>query len=258
MRLLLIFTLLLLLVSCDRESMLKKFSSPEDQAAARAYIEQLRAREFGEIEKAMDATVKTPTLHATLEQMAGLIPPGEPSSVKVVGAQTMKTPTATSVNTTFEFDFGGTWLLINVAVKTAGAATTIVGFQVRPEAQPLEVQNRFSLTGKAPIQYIILGAAVLGALLSLYALIVCVRTKVPGRKWPWVLFIIFGVGKASVNWTTGQWAVQLIAVQLFSAAAISALYGPWVISAAVPVGAVAFLAYRRMRLSPSPIAGAAA
>ena len=70
----------------------------------------------------------------------------------------------------------------------------------------------------------------------------------PGRKWPWILFIIFGIGKISVNWATGQWTGQFVAVQLFSAAAMSEFYGPWVISASVPIGAVAFIIYKRTRL----------
>jgi hypothetical protein len=240
---------LLLVVSCDGEALIQKFSSPEDRATARAYIDQLRAREFDAIEKAADPSIKSSTLHATLEQMSNLIPAGEPVSVKVVGAQTFYEAGANSVNTTFEFDFGGKWFLINVAVKSKDGTKTIVGFHVNPEARSLEDQNRFNLSGKSAAQYIVLGTAITAALFSLYALLLCVSTKLPGRKWPWVLFIIFGIGKVTVNWSTAQWGVAPVSVQLFSASAMSAFSGPWLVSASLPLGAIVFLIYRRTRLA---------
>jgi hypothetical protein len=240
---------LVLVVSCSREQLLQKFSSAEDQATARGYIDQLRAHHFDEIERAADQSIKSPTLRATLEQMSALIPAGEPASVKVVGAQAFRASGATSVNTTFEFDFAGKWFLINVAVKAKDGAKTIVGFRVVPEARSLDDQNRFSLSGKGAAQYIVLGAAIAAALLSLYVLVLCIGTKLPGRKWPWVLFIIFGIGKVTVNWSTAEWGVVPVSVQLFSASAVSAFYGPWLVSASLPLGALVFLIYRRNRLA---------
>jgi hypothetical protein len=88
---------------------------------------------------------------------------------------------------------------------------------IRPtELQSLESQNRFRLSGKSAAQYFVLVAAIAAAILSLYSLVACIRTKLPGRKWPWVLFIILGIGTISINWSTGQWAVAPISVQLFS------------------------------------------
>src|SRR5882762_9542225 len=100
---------LVLVVGCDREQLLQKFSSPQDQATARTYIDLLRAHDFDGIEKASDQSIKSPTLRATLQQMSALIPAGAPMSAKVVGAQRFQGSGASTVNTTFEFDFGGKW-----------------------------------------------------------------------------------------------------------------------------------------------------
>ena len=86
--------------------------------------------------------------------------------------------------------------------------------------------------------------AVCVALFTLVVLVVAAKTKMKRRKWLWILFIIFGIGKFSVNWTTGQWGVQFFALQLFSASSYSDLYGPWIISASLPIGAVIFLLRR--------------
>jgi len=80
----------LVLCSCSKEDMLNKFSSPEDQASAKNYVNYLRAREFDVIEKDIDRSLKSDSLRATLEQMADQIPQEEPTSVKLVGAHTFK------------------------------------------------------------------------------------------------------------------------------------------------------------------------
>jgi hypothetical protein len=58
------------------------------------------------------------------------------------------------------------------------------------------------------------------------------------------------VGKFSVNWTTGQWAVSLTSVQLFCASAFAPLYGPWTIAVSLPLGALVFLLLRRRLSEP--------
>ena len=98
------------------------------------------------------------------------------------------------------------------------------------------------------MQYAILCAAIGAALISLYALVLCIRTKLPGRKWPWVVFILLGIGKVWVNWKTGEQGVTPLSVQLFSASSFSAMY--WIVSASVPLGALAFLIYRGTRRPP--------
>jgi hypothetical protein len=241
---------LLMLAGCSQEELLQKFSTPEDQAVAKGYIDHLRARNFQEIEKAIDPSIRTPDLRDTLTKMAGLIPAGEPNSIKLVGAQRHTAPAATLVNTTFEYNFGDKWFLANVAIQDKNGTKTIVGLNVNPLRQSVESLNRFALSGKTGTQYLVLGAAVTVVLVSLYALILCVRTKPLRRKWLWMLFILFGFGKIAVNWTTGEWEIALLAVQLLSASALAPLFGPWTIAVSIPVGALVFLYYRRSRRVP--------
>lgn len=50
---------LVTLTGCSQEELIQKFSSPEDQATAKSYIDHLRARNFDEIEKALDPGIRT-------------------------------------------------------------------------------------------------------------------------------------------------------------------------------------------------------
>jgi hypothetical protein len=240
--------MLVALLGCSQEDLLQKFSSPEDQATAKIYIAHLRARNFDEIERALDASMRAPNIRDTLTKMSALVPNQEPISIKLVGAQTFHTSDAKTVNTTFEYNFGDKWLLANVAVRDRQGTKTIVGFNVNPMTESLESRNRFTLVGKSTIQYAVLVAAIAAVLITIYSLIVCAKTKLSRRKWLWILFILVGFGKIAVNWATGEWGVAPFSVQLFSASAFAPLYGPWTIAASIPVGAIAFLIYKRSRL----------
>lgn len=240
-----VLTFLLALVDCSKQDMLQKYAPPADQAVARHYIDSLRQRRFEEIESAADASIAGPSVHGALVKMAALIPQGEPTSVTLVGAQQMNSGDSSSINLSYEFNFSGSWLLANVAIKKQGGRATIVGLNVYPQPSSLEQQNKFTLTGKSPFQYLLLAMAIILPLFTLYTLVVCIRTKFKGRKWPWVLFVLVGVGEVIVNWTTGQWGIQPLSVQLFSASASAPLYGQWTIAISIPLGAILFLMRRR-------------
>jgi hypothetical protein len=237
------------IVGCSQDALLQKFVSVEDQATAQQYVDYLRARQFAAIEAAADPSINSPGLRGMLEQMERLIPDEEPTSSKLVGAQTMRGPDGTSKNLTFEYQFGDRWLLLNVATyQKDEQPLTLVGLHVYPQAQSLEEQNRFSLAGKTPSQYLMLVLAILFSLFTLYALIRCAGTKMIARKWLWIVFILFGVGKVAINWTTGELAVMPLAVQLFSVSALSDSYGPWELAVSLPLGAIVFF-FRRRALS---------
>jgi hypothetical protein len=241
-----------MLVACSQKDMLQRFASPTEQAIAQKYIDELRSLDFGDIEKAIDPTIAEEVAGGTLAKMAALIPNGTPTSVQLVGANRFSSESAgTTLNLTYEYQFGTQYLLMNVATKTKNGVLTIVGFRVLPESASLEAQNKFNLSGRSVLQYGVLGAAIMMAIFTLVALAVCIRTKMKRRKWLWILFILFGFGKLSVNWATGQWGVMVLAAQLFSASGTAAYFGPWIVSVSLPVGAVLFLMNRR-RLEVTP------
>jgi hypothetical protein len=242
---LLLSILLVALEACSQQNMLQKFASPAEQSAARHYIDLLRQGRIDVIEAAMDPAIGESSSHGTLVSMAALIPVGEPTSVALVGANRMKASGSETVNLTFEYNFSGKWILANVATKREGGPITIVGFHIYPQANSLEEQSKFALGGKSAFQYFVLGLAIVLPLFTLFALVICIKTKLKGRKWPWVLFVIFGIGKFALNWTTGQWGYSLLNIQLLSAGAFAPLYGQWTIFLSIPLGAVVFLMRRK-------------
>jgi hypothetical protein len=241
----LILIFLVLISGCGQASMMSAMTSHGDEQNAKTYIDLLRAHKFDQIENALDPSIKSANTHDLLVHMASAIPAQDPISTKVVGSNTFNSPHVYKSNITFEYQYPDQWLLINVAVAKQDDVSTIVGFNVKPLNDSIESMNKFTLAGKSLLQYTVLGAAVVAALFSLFALIVCIRTKIPTRKWLWIVFILFGVGGFAVNWTTGQWHITPIYVQLFSAAAFAPFYGAWTISVSLPLGAIWFLLKRK-------------
>ena len=240
---------LVLLAGCGQSVNLESFAAPEDQAFAKETIDLLRAHRYDDIEKKIDSSVLKTSLRPELIAMAGLMPAGEPTSIKLVGAHHITTNGTLTTNLTYEYGFSGKWILTNVAARKVNSATTIVGFTVVPQPVSLEETSKFSISGKSGLHYFILAMLVVFPLLTLYALVVCIKTRLKGRKWPWLIFICLGFGKLTMNWFTGEWAYMPLAFQLFSASGVSAApFGPWIFSISLPLGAITFLAMRK-RLS---------
>ncbi len=224
------------LSACDQASMMGKMAKSEDATIALNYINQIRAGKYDLVEKNLDASVKPPNVHELLQ----------------VSDFSMNGKTSSSTNFTYEYEFPDRWLLANVATQKKDGGITIVGLHVTPTADSLESINRFTLSGKSVVQYSTLLFAILVPLFILYALVKCARTKIERRKWIWILFILFGIGQFAINWTTGQWSVKLLQLQLFGAGTFAPLFGPWTVFVSLPVGAIIFLLQRK-KLMKAPI-----
>ena len=241
----LVLMFLLLISGCGQASLMNAMALSADQQNAKSYIDLLRAHKFDQIEQALDPRIKSEGSPDLLARMASMIPTQDPTSVKLVGFNTFKSTHVYKSNLTFEYQYPNQWLLINFATEKKDGVSTIIGFNVRPLDHSVEDINKFTLSGKGILQYVVLGAAILAVLLSLFSLILCIRTKIAKRKWLWIVFILVGVGGVAVNWTTGQWHIMPIYIQLFSASAAAPLYGAWTISASLPLGAIWFLLKRK-------------
>lgn len=229
---------------CNRDDMLKKFASDQDQKVARQCIDTLRHRNFAEIEARLDPSLRSPDTRALLEKAANLLPPREPDAVILVGAQLNTADGVRSSNLTYQFSYGEQHFMINCATRAEGKARIIFGLTVNVLEGSLEQQSRFDLKGKSGLQYSVLIAGIVFLVLSLVALIRCIMEKNLRRKWLWIICILFGIGQLSVNWNSGTWEFSPVHLLLFSASALSPGYGPWVVSVALPVGAAWYLIRR--------------
>lgn len=240
----------LVLGACgSQEAMIESLTDPEDRSRAVRYIDSVRMREFGVIERDLDPTIRAAATPQVMEQMAALFPPGSPATIRQVGAFTHTFNDARLVNLTFEYGYGDRWLMVNVVTKSTGGTRTITGFNVVPRDKSLEEENRFTLEGKEAKHFAILAAAFAIPLFILTSMVLCLRTPIRKRKWAWLLFIVFGIGVVGINWSSGEVHFLPVFILLLGASATQAPYGPWIINAAMPLGAVIFLLNRRRLLT---------
>jgi hypothetical protein len=110
----------------------------------------------------------------------------------------------------------------------------------------LEAIHAFTFEGKGWRHYLVLALAITVPIFILAMLVVCIRTKVPKRKWLWILFILVGAGTMTLNWTTGEIATNEFSVELLGASYQRAsAFAPLMLSVSFPFGAVWFLWRRR-------------
>ena len=256
----LLLALLALAAGCSRQDAKLPEVPAVDQALAMYYVDQLRTRNFDSIDRAAIPSVRGPKLYDALLKMADTMPEKDaPTSRNLVGAQISNNAEGTTTRLIFEYDFAGKWVVANVTLLRKPDAVSLVALSVRAIPESLEARHRFRLTGKSAMHYVVLALAIAFPLLTLYALFVNARTRTAaerkGKPWKtlaWVLFILFGVGSFSINWTTGETQFFPYTLRVFSVSASSVLNGPWTLSVSLPLGAIALLVRRRFLKASAP------
>jgi hypothetical protein len=240
------------LAGCSARSLLDRIA-PETVQQAKTNFDYLRHHQFDQVEPALDPSISRDTLQSNLAEMAGLVPRGEPVSVKTVGAyKNCDTRAGCRTQVTLEYQFQGKWLLMQLIVHSQDDKTVITAMDVQPESASLEEVNEFTLRGKTSLQYLILAAAIGSMPVMIDALILCVRTPMARRKWLWIIIILVGVGKVVVNWTTGDADYHIFWINAPPAGLVAQPYGPWFLSACVPLGAILFFINRKRLTKGEP------
>ena len=247
----------------DRDSLLYKFTPLEDKAFAQHYVDLLRRDRFDEIEDQLDSSVKTAEIRDTLTRMHGLFPRSEPASIRTVSTAFVRRRNGDSTSSiTLEYEFapqvtqttesiGVTpriWLLAQVVIRMSEGAKTIRGITVFPIPKSYEEMNEFTLRGRGISQYAGLSLAVGVAAFTLYAVVLCIRSKIGRKKWIWLIPVLVGLLRFTLNWTSGQWTLTPLAINVPPVVARAEPYGPWSIDIYAPVGAIAFLVFRKKRM----------
>lgn len=233
--------LIVLIAACSYQNMADMLTPKKESQFAKDYLHQLQSRNFDYVKKYIDPSIKEKVTNDLLGQVANYFPTGKLLSTKLIGSQVNKFNDQWEGNFSFEYHFSGGWAVANVALKEKNHSLSVIGFHVYKTNGSLRKINKFSLVGKSALQYVIFALAIAVPLFVIVTLYFCVRTPMPKRKWLWVLFVLVGFVSITVNWTTGQTAIQLLTIKLFSASAMAASpFSPWFISVSIPVGAILF------------------
>jgi hypothetical protein len=238
----------------DRASLLKKNMPPDDEALARDCVDLLRQDRFDEIEARLDPSVRSADIREKLAEMSSFFP-SKPISVKPVEVGIVRGREFSTTSITLEYQFQQSWLLAHVVIRQKGGLKTVTALTVTPTAEPFEVMNEFTFRDKGPSQYIGLLLALSVFALTGYAFALCATMKIGPKKWVWLVAILVGVCRLTVNWTTGEWSFTPLAIFIPLPVNVSfSAYGPCMLQILSPVGAIAFLRLRKgLALEETPL-----
>lgn len=269
----LLFLLLLPFVACNRETYFKlygfnrddllyKTMPREDEVFALHSVDLLRQGRFDQLEDQLDPSIRNAQIRDALTGMHDVFPSGQPASIKTVEAGSVRSRNGFTTHITLEYEFAPqimptsgrteliprSWRLAQVVILRSDGARTIRGLAVTPTSKSFEEMNEFALADKGISQYAGLLLALGVAWITLYALVLCIRSKIGKKKWFWLIPMLVGLLRVTVNWTTGQWTFTPLAVQIPPVNVSVYPYGPWQIFIYAPVGAITFLLLYRRRL----------
>lgn len=239
-----IFLSVTLLLAGGCNMSLEKSVPTVDVEYAKYYVELLRGHYFSTIEKDLSEELRTADTQVALSRMAQFFPEEDALAIKVVGFSVYKAMTPqNSVTTTIglEYQFKDQNLFVNVSTRKIKDDIKLVGFNVNQISDSALKAGEFSLKNKSTFHYLMLVAAVLSPLFIIYALIRCITRKTLTRKWLWIIFILFGFGKLTFNWATGEWDLIFLNLQALGAGFFIPNYGPLYIFVSLPLGAIVFL-----------------
>jgi hypothetical protein len=140
----------------------------------------------------------------------------------------------------YEYIAGNKFLYFNFGIKEQSGKLTVTAFDGTIAEDSLSKTHAFTLKGKGFIHYIFLFFAIMIPTLIIVTLIFALKTKLK-KKWLWIIGILFGFIKFSINWTTGQVGVKLINILLLGAGfSKSGTIAPWILSFSIPIIAIFF------------------
>jgi hypothetical protein len=243
-------TLLLLLgamFSCSQEAMLSRFADSPETKLALSCVELLQRGDGASLIARLPEKLRTPDSEKTVAQMVEIVPRQRELDHKLVGYHWNLVNGVRQVDVVIEYHYPTTYLLADVVVSGAPPNLQLEGMHVQQTEGSQLARPVFRVKGQSPRYLGFLALAIAIPVFILTVLVICLRSAIPRtEKMIWIVLIVLGVGKVSLNWSTGQFGITPLAVQLLGASAFA--QGPaWVLAISLPLGAASFL-WRRRRL----------
>ncbi len=267
---------------CDRNDLLKLYGYSRDtftqtnaaqrqESLARSTAELLRQGRYDEVVHTLQPRIVDAKTHQSLIAMHDILIDGVPGSIKIIDAQRFHDGDADISDIVLDYEFPSgakatsstdirpaRWVFVTFEIRSRNAEPGLIErIDVVTSELPIEDINSFTFKNKGASQYAAFATGILLSAFTIYAAVICIRSKIGPQKWLWILFMLFTVTLASVNWTSGQWSFKTISFKVGMPPIPANLtfnsgYGPWNLTLGLPIGAIAFVLYRRFRRGSTP------
>lgn len=140
----------------------------------------------------------------------------------------------------YEYKAGDKFIYFTFGIREQSGKLTVTSFDGKITDDSLATLHAFDIKDKGFLHFLFLYLAILIPIFIIVTLIFAIRTKLT-KKWLWIIGILFGFMKFSINWTTGQVGFSLINISILGAGfSKSGIIAPWIISFSLPIVAVIF------------------
>ena len=232
-------------------------------AELRAVFTQIRLGRLAEAQARFDPRFSRPQLAQTLAGLARVIPRRPPSSVRLLGSNSLETHLGQAYLATYEYGYPDRFLIVRTGIfRPPSGPPMVTTFYIDVAPMTAVRANALTLANKPLRQYGFLALAAASPLVIVIALISLARSLRVRRKGLWMMGMIIGVGALTMNWTTGAVGLRPLFVDPFGLWVLHAdtPAAPWMITVSLPIVALVYLLLRligwprRARTTPSGLA----
>lgn len=232
-----------LLFSCDPDVDFKKIIPQHVDNFATGFIEDIKQ---GDIEKCL--TLVTPEMNNQagrdyLTNTSNNFQSLKIDSFRIINARKtslMGGNGFTNYTIDYEYFIKDKFLYFNFGIHEENNKLTITAFDGRVFETSLTEIHSFTFKDKGFVHYVFILFAMLVPIFILVTLFFAIRTKMD-KKWLWIIGILLGFVKFSLNWTTGQVGFQILSFQILgSGLTKSGLVAPWTIAFSLPLVGIYF------------------
>lgn len=220
---------------------------PAVDATATQMFDDLRLGRIAAVRARMTPEASAVTTPAQLEAVRAYAPRGAPLERRVVNWSIfVATSSPQTAQMAYELRYPDQGVLYTLTLKRPNSAApwSVERFNLLKASNAELARNRLQPLGKPALQWLFLAMTVLSPVLMLAALVIVLRGPKMKLKWLWAIVAFAGIGTAQMNWSTGQWAFQILSIQLIGAGMTKTGFlgfYPWLLKFTVPIGAVAAL-----------------
>jgi hypothetical protein len=234
----------LLIAGCSYEDMKEAIVPKEESSFAKAYLDELRLKNYAYVTSKMHPELLAKVTNAGLDEVSSYFPQGEPQSTELMGSNVRVFNGVWSANFSFESEFNDGWSVSNISMVKEGDKTLVTSIKVYRTAESQKVVNSFLNADLNATKLLIL---VLTLVIPIFMIVTCVAVyRAPiEKKWRWYLFSFVGVGAITMNWTTGEIGTRYALIKLLGGASTASEFAPFIFSFTIPIGAIAFWLKRK-------------